>query len=217
MEDRELVKMIKSLKIVQPNQDWVSLTRDNLFGVVKENKSSWFVAHWQPALTGMVLGLALVGGLLGLLHFGQDQVVVEEEPNFVAEKSPLIVLQEPLVGLKEQIVELKDQLTVTRDRRVENNKQALEIQQMIEDIRSLTENIEVIDKDKVLATLSDEIKEAGEDVKLAFLENGLNDLKEQAEKGLLTDEKMLELAAVKELYQAKDYEGAFWRLIELIN
>jgi hypothetical protein len=215
MEDRDLIKMIKSLKQVEPGSDWVVSTRESILGQ-EELKSSWFMAHWQPALTGLGVGLALVGGLLGLIRFNQG-TISEEEPVMVAETSPLFVLAEPLTGLKDQIVGLKDQLSDTREKRIDKNQQALEIQQMIQDIRDLTQNIEEVDREKVLATLSDEIKEAGEDIKLAFLETELNDLRDQAERGLLNQEKMVGLSEIEELYQTQDYESAFWRLIELIN
>jgi len=217
MEDRELIRKIKSLKDVKPGHDWVGLTKQDLLGV-EEPQFNWLALNWRPALTGLVLSLALVGGLLGLIRFSQEPVLVEEEPEtLVAEYSPLMLLEDSLVDLKGQIVDFKAQIGERSSSSTNRNQQALEIQEVVNNIRELTRNIEEVDREKVLASLSDEIEEAGEEVKMVFLESELNDLKDQAEKGLLSEEKMLELSEVDNLYQSEDYEGAFWRLMELIN
>lgn len=216
MEDRELIKKIKLLKDIKPGHDWVDLTRRDLLGA-EEPRLSWLTLNWQPALTGLALSLALVGGLLGLIHFGQEPVLVEEEETLTAEYSPLMLLEDSLVSLKGQIVDFKEQISERNTGSTNKSQQALEIQEVVNNIRELTRNIEEVDREKVLASLSDEIEKAGEEVKMVFLESELNDLKDQAEKGLLSEEKMLELSEVDSLYQSEDYEGAFWRLMELIN
>lgn len=221
MNDHELVKKIKLLKKIEPSKDWVGLTKQELLGV-EEPTPSWFMAHWRPALAGLLLSLVMVGGLLGLIRLGQEDPLLveqEDEPS-IAQYSPLSGLEDSLFSLKDQIVDLKDQIAV-RDSQPSvagvKSHQAQEIQDVIESIRALTQNIEEIDRDRVLASLNDEIEEAGEEMKLAFLESELNDLREQADQGLLNEEKMLGLSEVEELYQDEDYENAFWRLIELVN
>lgn len=222
MNDHELIKKVKLLKKIEPSPDWVSLTRRELLGST-ETKPSWFAVYWRPTLAGLLLSLTLVGGLLGLMRFGQeDPLLVNrgEEPTPVAQYSPLSDLEDSLFSLKDQIVDLKDQIAV-RDSQSSapgtKDHQAQEIQAVIQSIRALTQNIEEVDRDRVLASLNDEIEEAGEGIKLAFLESELKDLREQANHGLLSEEKMLGLSEVEALYQDEDYEGAFWRLIELVN
>lgn len=222
MNDYELVKKIKLLKKIEPSSDWVGLTKQELLGF-EEPTPSWFMAHWQPALAGLLLSLVMVGGLLGLIRLGQaDPLLVEpdDKPITIVQSGPLSGLEESLFSLKDQIVDLKEQIAVRESQpSVAGAKsyQVEEIQAVIESIRALTQNIEEIDRDRVLASLNDEIEEAGEEMKLAFLESELNDLREQADQGLMSEEKMLGLAEVEELYQNEDYENAFWRLIELVN
>lgn len=222
MNDHELIKKVKLLKKIEPSQNWVGLTRRELLGQT-ELTPSWFMVHWRPALAGLLLSLILVSGLLGLIRFGQeDPLLVDpnEEPMTIAQYSPLSGLEDSLFNLKDQIVDLKDQITVRDSQPLvtgTKNRQAQEIQSVIQSIRALTQNIEEVDRDRVLASLNDEIEEAGEEIKLAFLESELNDLREQASQGLLSEEKMLGLSEVEDLYQDEDYEGAFWRLIELVN
>ncbi len=217
MEDRELAQKIKQLKAVGPDQEWIGSTKESLLGP-EEPGMGWFLTHWRPALTGLALSLALVGGLLGLIRFEQ-QAPETEEPVMVMEQSPLFELEAPLTGLKDQIVELKGQIAVA-ERRVRNDEdrqQVLELQQTIAQINSLTDNIERVDQDDVLASLGAEIKQAGREVQEAFIENELLDLQEQKEQDLLNEEEVLELSEIEELYQSGDSEGAFWRLMELIN
>lgn len=222
MNDYELVKKIKLLKKIEPSSDWVGLTKQELLGF-EEPTPSWFMAHWQPALAGLLLSLVMVGGLLGLIRLGQeDPLLVEpdDKPITIVQSGPLSGLEESLFSLKDQIVDLKEQIAVRESQpSVAGAKsyQVEEIQAVIESIRALTQNIEEVDRDRVLASLNDEIEEAGEEMKLAFLESELNDLREQADQGLMSEEKMLGLAEVEELYQNEDYENAFWRLIELVN
>lgn len=222
MNDHELVKKIKLLKKIEPSSDWAGLTKRQLLGA-EEPTPSWFMAHWQPALAGLLLSLVMVGGLLGLIRFSQEDPLLvdqDDEPVAIVQSGPLSGLEESLFSLKDQIINLKDQIAVQESQpSVAGAKsyQVEEIQAVIESIRALTQNIEEIDRDRVLASLNDEIEEAGEEMQMAFLESELNDLREQADQGLMSEEKMLGLAEVEELYQNEDYENAFWRLIELVN
>ncbi len=208
-----MVKKIRMIRL-EPSQDWVSLTRREILGS-EEPRSRWFIAHWRPVLTGLTLSLAFVGGLLGMIRFSQEDLSRTGEP---VSASPLVVLEDSLVGLKNQMTVLKEQIVKKEVQPLSSrSQQALEIQQMVQGIRELTQSIEQVDRDRVLAVLSADLEAVRQEVKVAFLERELAELRNQREQGLLNPEEVLILSAVEELYRSEEYEDAFWRLMELIN
>ncbi len=76
MEERQIIKKIKELRQIKPNKDWVSFTKNQIFGrELEELKTSPFsifhIPIRRPALvvSSLVLMAALLGGLFVYVNF----------------------------------------------------------------------------------------------------------------------------------------------------
>ena len=234
MTDKNLIKQLKSLKEIKPRQEWVLLTKENLFkeepkitliGLIKElQKGERFVFNHKPAFAAVFSAVIFIG----LFGFAQNSVPGDSlfPLRKITEKGQaaltlgkdkprrdLEMVNRRLSDLTKVAFENGDVQPAIREYRssageaAKSIKEAENIGQIAEEIKKLVEN------EAIVKSLGVEVGEAEElDNALAeIVEREIKDLEET----LLTEKELEKLEMAKELYKEKEYGRALEQILEV--
>ncbi|MCD6500926.1 hypothetical protein J7K42_02880 [bacterium] len=224
MDERQLIKKIKTLKQIKPNKDWVSFTKREIFGEKGEIKESpnlrttlgWlFTPVQRPALVvrTLIAGVLILAGVFVYLYLGALTSQIVQLP-FIAEKRAEVeAMKTSLAEIQVSLVEIKSSLNNLKNTR--NLSQALSVTEVIRATANRgEETVKQIKAGsppkKVLATLTEventlkELKESSYHIQKEMIENLLADLKKRD----LTEEDQERLGKAQEYYNEGRYTEA---------
>lgn len=232
MEEKELIRKIKELKQIKPNQDWVVLAKNQILGseIPGVRASASFFPFWKPALITLTTCLILAG----VFSFAQDSLPGEilYPVKKISERAQTIFVSEdekPQMSLELANKRLEELAEVAKTNQAENLAPA--INEFKTSISEAAENLtkvktpnsdfqeirEVVDKTKDIEKKTKEIQSWGvvigeEDLKelqmvskKIELESLVITLKNDLENRALTEEQKEILDEMKELITEEKY------------
>ena len=209
MRDEELIKALKKLQEVKPSEDWVMKTERNILGL-RERKT--FSFSWSPVLAGLAAFLLIIGGLAGYHFSSPHQVAVKPKPT-----SQVASLAPSLENLKNQIQKTSEGLKKLPATVPLSPQKKEVIKKTVEESQKIVKQIRVLDKDKTLASLTNDITKANQGLMTEFTRQEIQRLDQENNQGLLSKDKIQELTKIKSLLKAGENEEAFYQLLILEN
>ena len=89
MTQDQLIKNLKQLKQIKPNQDWVAFNKTQILGQEEKTFENFFSVLWRkPAYATIATAMLLVVGIVGFLLVETTEKVVVYEPAELAEPKP---------------------------------------------------------------------------------------------------------------------------------
>lgn len=234
MEEKDLIKQLKTLKSIKPNQDWAGAVKQDIFANDPVEKTPGFFANVFSALEGHAVSLSIIAfiGLVaigGLLYFTshKDGVAYETLEGLLAkvvsesnESQDMLVSLSELQGKLEGINMAMDNLKNAKD-----PNQALAMTEIVR--VTAQEGKDVVERIKgsngslskqVLASLveveelSEELGQKSHTIQQELFEDYLNNLKQRS----LSQEDQELLEKAEELY-SQNREGEAMILITRIG
>ena len=231
MTDNELIKNLKQLKQIKPNQDWVSFSKNQILGqeefVITESKNPSIISVFQtlfqkPAYATITAVMLLIVGMAGLFYLTE-----KETPVKIAETPEKIVYNEPEIEPEKEIILALDGLQKEINKVTEGLKKIEEPQKLlearnvvvpfIEDAREMIAEAEKLEKDtkinkdkQVLGTVInvnesiDELESTADKMIAIEAKNLIQYLKTRT----LTEIQREILEKAKQAYQDGDYNVA---------
>ena len=205
MRDEEFIKALKRLQEVKPSEHWVMKTERNILGI-RERRS--FSFSWSPVLAGLAALLLITGGLLGY-HYAprHQQVAVKPKP-----VSQVASLAPSLENLKNQIQKTSEGLKQMPASVAMSSQKKEVIKKTVEESQKLVKQIKTLDKDKTLASLTNDITKANQGIMTEFTRQEIQRLDQENNQGLLSKDKVQELTKIKSLLKEGKNKEAFYQL-----
>lgn len=219
MEERQLIKKIRTLKQIKPNEDWVSLTKRELFEERKgEQIISWlFTPFTRPALVvrPLVAGVLILAGVFVYLYLGvlTPQLELARLPLISNQIAETEMMKVSLGEIQTSLAEIS--LSLNNLKNSKNPSQVLTITEVVKATAGRGEKMvrqikaESPSK-KVLATLNEventfkELGEASFDIQKEMIEALLGDLEQRT----LSEEDQGRLVKAREYYNKGKYTEA---------
>ena len=225
MTEKDLIKKLRSLNQIKPNQDWVVLNKAEMFGggvnkVVENNHTfvynyknifinlyRFFISQKRLAYSFAVLVFVIAGGFLINLNNMQNNSAVPEKVSvkndsvaidkFHALKQKSQSLAEVVVnGENTDILAVNEIKSATRD-----------LTEAVQNDSSIAKEVALqVKNDKALASIfsQEELKSSSDDLYRALDEQMIADL----ESSSLTQEQQDSLSEAKEIFKEGDFYGA---------
>ena len=232
MQEKELISNLKKLRQIEPNKEWVSLTKSQILGTEKSVSFGWFSPYFKPAFAGLISVFVFVGvfgfaqnSLPGDLLYsvkkiserGQGVFVSEQEKpafqlkivNQRLEELALIVQYNQTEKLASGVDEF--QASVAHISEVLQNVKDPEkiAEAVVEEIEKLKENKEKIEGTLAVKIGTEESEKELERAAAPYYKVQLEMIIADLETQILTEEKQDILSAVKELFEQERYSEAF--------
>ncbi|OGZ27178.1 MAG: hypothetical protein A2365_00720 [Candidatus Nealsonbacteria bacterium RIFOXYB1_FULL_40_15] len=234
MTDKNLIEQLRALKEIKPSQEWVVLTKENLFkeepkftliGFIKElRRGERFVFNHKPAFAAVFSAVIFIG----LFGFAQNSVPGDSlfPLKKITEKGQAVLVsgkdkpRHDLEMVNKRLNDLTKIASLNGDvqpaiREYKNSaeeaaksiKEAGNIEEIAGEIKKLAEN------EAIVRSLGVETGETEE------LENALAELIEREiktlERTFLTVEESEMLAVAKELFEKEEYSKALEQILEI--
>jgi len=209
MDERQLIKKIKELKQIKPNEDWVCFNKREILGEGLEKSetspfSVLFIPIQKPALvlSSLVMVAAVLGGVFVYLNF-----IPQVQPSIstkAPEKQIAVSLEELQASLEKITLGLSD---------LKNAKDPSQALVMAEIVKATAKNgEEIVGQYQALASLVGpyrEIREVAGNTQVEMMGDYIEDLKQRT----LTEEDEARLEKAEEYYN----EGKYTEVIFLIQ
>ena len=211
MTEEELIRQLKSLQEMKPNQHWVVKTERSILG---ERRT--FSFSWSPVLIGMVAILLVFAGLTGYHYYPKNQVVVKPHP-----VSQIASLAPSLENLKNQIQKISEGLKQMPASVAMSSQKKEIIEKTITQSQQILRKVQALDKDQSLSSLIGKYKTASKKLETeyyrAFNRTEFQKFDQEKIQGLLSEKKAKQLVQIKALTKEGKDEEAFYQLLILEN
>jgi hypothetical protein len=201
MNEKEFINKIESLNNIKPNQEWVSSTRDNIFG-----KQKFYSFLTKPAFA-TASAFMLLAGILGYSH-----VLVSRMETKMANELERLAIENEIEFLSSALTELKG-AKVELEAKFSNsvfNKPSHEAVRIVKEVAPSI--IEIGEKEGLILGslgLEPEYNEMSFEKRSALLL--IEDLKEKE----LSEEDRLKFEEVEELFNEGNYKESFRKVLEI--
>lgn len=221
MQERQLIKKIKELRQIKPNQNWVLFTKKEILGQEKETQVlSWlFTPFSRPALVvrPLIAGVLILAGVFVYLYWGALAPQLVQLP-FASEKEG--VKTETMVASLTEIQASLAEITLALNnlRKTGDPFQVLGVTEVVKVTAKKGEEIvgQIKTESKfqlqVLASFQ-ELGEVADDTQVEVLEALIEDLKQTS----LSEEDQIRLANAQQYYNEGKYNEAMILIMRIGN
>ena len=226
MEERRLIKKIKELRQIKPNQDWVLFTKKEILEQGKEEQiMSWlFTPFSRPALVvrPLIAGVLILAGVFVYLYLGALTPQLVQLPFVSDKRAETEMMKASLAEVQVSLAKISSSLNNLKNSR--NPSQALAMTEVIKATASRGEEIlrdmktEGVSK-KVLTALNETentckgLQESIFSIQKEMIEILLEDLGQRS----LSEEDQTRLAKAQEYYNEGKYTEAMILVMRIGN
>jgi len=225
MQEKDLIRQLKTMREIKPRKEWVALTKNQILGEEETKPSFAFpVFGWKWALAPVLAVLTVVGLLTVSWFLPGEEIRVAEEPEpaeedfAVAGESEKLAQQPELEKVPDLAEMLKktEELSLTLDYLSETIKINPELTEAVtKDIEKVEEELAYLGQSIAQLSKSRQPEQTEEVVEKPEIGQEIEELIAFFETRTLNDEQQELLEAAKAAYEAADFDQALVKLLEI--